>query len=162
MYQAKQGGRNQVRFKSLLNDDGRRLAQLSLEARFSRWLVKKGLCDIAAVSKALVNCQPQRLRIGEIAQQQGLLNQPQITRIRQLQQQTGDRFGQIAMQQGMITEDQLAVLLALQAEDPVMLSRALVVTELTTADIASVMLSQYFAETGTTPTEQPDEHLVRA
>ncbi|MGE3313463.1 MAG: HDOD domain-containing protein [Planctomycetaceae bacterium] len=148
MYQAKQGGRNQVRFKSLLNEGERRLAQLSLEYRFSRWLVKRGYFDIAAVSKAVLNCQPPRLRIGEIAQQQGLLNQPQISRIRQIQQQTGDRFGQIAMQQGYISEDQLAVLLAQQSEDPVLLSRALVSVDLTTADIASVMLNQYFAETG--------------
>lgn len=160
MYQAKQGGRNRVCFKTLLNEDERRLSQMALELRFSRWLVNKGLFDIATVSKAVLHCTQPRLRIGELAQQQGLLNPPQITRIRQLQQQTGERFGQIAIQQGYITEDQLATLLAQQAEDPTLLSRALVASGLTTPELAAVMLGQYFDATGTHPVSRPAEQLA--
>jgi len=156
MYEAKQGGRNQVRLSSLVSDEERRLTQRALELRFSRWLVQQGYFDVPTVSQALLRCQTQRMRVGEIAQQLGYLTPVQINHIRQTQQRTGERFGQAAMKLGLITEDQFARLLALQCEDPSALCRSLISADLATPEIAATLLEKFQAEWPAAPAPAPE------
>ena len=126
MYDSKRNGRNQVHLRSLVSEADRRMAARVLDQRFSRWLVSRKVLDIPAVSRAVLKCQPRRIRIGELAEQQGWLGEDDIRRILEDQQTTSQRFGQVACRLGLLTEQQVAMLIALQQEDPAALAGALV------------------------------------
>ena len=118
MYEAKQAGRNQVRLRSMLSDFDRQVFPLVMQRRFSRWLVGKGALDPTNASRALLHCQTQRIRLGEIATQIGLLSQDQVEAIRAGQTQSGLRFGEVAVELGLMNITQLAGLIAWQQENP--------------------------------------------
>ncbi|HEY2252438.1 MAG TPA: HDOD domain-containing protein [Planctomycetaceae bacterium] len=118
MYEAKQAGRNQVRLRNMMSDFDRQVIPLVLQRRFSRWLVSKGAVDPSNAAKALLHCQTERLRLGEIAEQIGLLTPSEIEAIRNGQTQTGLRFGEVAVQLGLVDLMQLAGLIAWQQENP--------------------------------------------
>lgn len=118
MYEAKQAGRNQVRLRNLMSDFDCQLFTLVLQRRFSRWLVSKGHVDPTNASRALLHCQTERLRLGEIAEEVGLLTQSQIEVIRTGQSQTGLRFGEVSVQLGFLDIMKVAGLIAWQQENP--------------------------------------------
>ncbi len=125
MYEAKQGGRNQVRVRVLLDQAERELTQAVASRRFSRWLVAGKHVDQAIVMRALVNISSASQKIGELAIQLGLLDANQINEILADQQTSGERFGQIAVRKGLISRQQLVELLSLQQENPRALAQAL-------------------------------------
>jgi len=118
MYEAKQAGRNEVRFRNLMSDFNRQLVALVLQRRFSRWLVNRGALDMAGVSRALLHFQSDRQRLGEIACRFELLTLAQVEAIRARQAQTGLRFGETAVGMNLFDLHQLAGLLAVQQENP--------------------------------------------
>ncbi len=117
MYEAKQGGRNQVRLRNMMNDFERQLFPMILQRRFSRWLVRKGAIDPTNASRALLHCQTERVGLAELAVQIGLLSELQIEAVRARQTETGLRFGEIAVRLGFLELSQLAGLLARQQEN---------------------------------------------
>lgn len=118
MYEAKQSGRNQVRLRNMMSDFDRQLFALTLQKRFSRWLVSRGALDPTTAAKALMHVQSERVRLAELALVGGLLNPAQVADIRAMQAETNLRFGEIAMQKGLLDVSQLAGLLARQQENP--------------------------------------------
>lgn len=128
MYEAKQGGRNQVRLRVLLDQTERDLAQAVTSRRFSRWLVAGKHLDQALVMRALVTIASNGQRIGELAVQLGLLEDHQVNQVLVDQELSGERFGQIAVRLGLITSPQLVELLSLQQESPRALALALAQT----------------------------------
>jgi diguanylate cyclase (GGDEF)-like protein len=126
MYEAKQGGRNQVRTKTLLSEKERELLRQVNQQRFSRWLVAQGVVDIPTVSKALAKCHKRHLRVGEIAVRRGLLTSEQVDQIVETQKrERKGRFGEIAVSLGYIDEMQLVELLVSQREDAPVLASTL-------------------------------------
>ena len=118
MYEAKQGGRNQVRVKILLDEKERELLNAVIQRRFSRWAVQKGYVEMAAASKALLTCPTHSTRLGELAMQFQLIDELQIDQVMTRQQKTGERFGDIAVQLGFLSREELVELLAIQQESP--------------------------------------------
>jgi diguanylate cyclase (GGDEF)-like protein len=118
MYEAKQAGRNLVRFRNLMSDFNRHLVALVLQRRFSRWLVHRGTLDLASVSRALLQSRTDRLRLGDIACYFELLTTAEVAEIRARQAQTGLRFGETAVRMNLLDIHQLAGLLAVQHENP--------------------------------------------
>lgn len=118
MYSAKQTGRNRVCFRNYMSEFNRQLVADVLQRRFSRWLVRKQALDLTSVSRALLQCPTEHIRLGALACQFALLADEQIAAIRTSQAQTGARFGEAAVKLGFLGVHQLAGLLALQHENP--------------------------------------------
>jgi hypothetical protein len=126
MYEAKQGGRNRVSWRSLLSPFEHELLSAINQKRFSRWLVNCGGLDILGVSRALLRANPIRHSLGDISRRYGVLRNDQIRDIVESQHASGLRFGEAAVRQGCLDVDHLALLLALQREDPLELRLNLV------------------------------------
>ncbi|MEZ6046293.1 MAG: GGDEF domain-containing protein [Planctomycetaceae bacterium] len=126
MYDSKRNGRNQVHIRSIIDPAQERLAQLSNQKRFSRWLVRHGHARIEDVSQVLLNCQFPHEKIGVLAQKMGYLGAEQVDYILQMQKESNDRFGITAISLGFLNEEQVAYLLALQLEDSGQVAQALV------------------------------------
>jgi hypothetical protein len=148
MYEAKQAGRNLVCFRNLMSEFDRRLVPQSLQNRFSRWLVSEGALDLAAVSRALLQCHTERVRLGDLACQLGMLTPAHVEAIRARQAQIGRRFGETAVRLGLLEIDQLARLLAIQHENPRDLALTLARLRLLEASRIQSLLDAYEAELG--------------
>jgi diguanylate cyclase (GGDEF)-like protein len=125
MYESKQAGRNQVRFRALLSEAERQLVQLVMQRRFSRWLVSRKVFSVPDISKVLLQFTSPTIRIGELAMRQGWLEPHQIEQILQEQGHSGRRFGEVAVKLKMLHERQVVDLLALQQENPFRLAETL-------------------------------------
>ena len=126
MYEAKVGGRNQVRMHSLLDDLERRLSDLTAQRRFSRWLIAQSVLDFQAVASVLAECRPDHVRIGELARQLGYLDSTEVELILLEQQRTGERFSAVATRLQLLEQEQIVDLLAVQQEDARLLATLLV------------------------------------
>lgn len=146
LYESKEGGRNQVRSRSLLEEPSRRLIEQVAKSRLSRWLVDRGALDVKSVSRALVQYAGGAQRLGDLAQQQGWLTRDQIGQVLRAQEQNTLRFGETAIQLGVLSEQRLYRLLALQQEEPLALARVLVRLELLGRRQAAELLAEYLAE----------------
>jgi hypothetical protein len=146
LYDSKRSGRNCVRFRSLVSDADQALQQLVAAQRFSRWLVNEKLLDVAAVSRALVDCPPQSTRIGELGLTAGYFTANQVQAVLLDQDVSGDRFGEIAIRQGLLTQSQLSQLLALQHENPKRLTASIVRLGLMSPDQAADALERYIEQ----------------
>lgn len=146
MYESKRNGRNRVTVRCLMKEDERRLAQLIVKRRFSRWLVNRQILDIPTASKVLLNCQTERRLVGDLACQNGYLDTQAVKSILEEQLATDERFGEAARRLGLLTESQLAQLLAWQNEDPIGLAQQLVRSGVLGRQDTEILLEQYLAE----------------
>lgn len=145
LYEAKNGGRNQVRLRSLISDLDRQVLQMVTNQRFSRWLVAKGLLDVSSASRALLEAPIQPSRIGELAEMYGYLTASQIAAVMDEQRVCGERFGAIAVRLNMLTLDQLVHLLTLQQENPKQLASVIIRMGMLAPEKAADALEQYIA-----------------
>lgn len=148
LYAAKAAGRNQVSSASLISEDDRKLNQLVTSQKFSRWLVQHQLLDIATVSRAMLEVPLTALRIGEIAQNMGLLTDQQVATILQTQEAMDERSGRIAIRLGYLTIEQLATILATQHENPRELTSAIIRLGLLAPESATAALESYLLSLG--------------
>lgn len=148
MYEAKQAGRNRLRTRNLMSEFDKQLVPQVLQRRFSRWLVSKGALDLESVSRALLHCHTERVRLGELAAQLGLVTQPQVEAVRAAQAQTGLRFGELAVRMKLLEMVELAGLMALQHENPRDLAVVLVRLGLIDASRIQSLLDAYDSEVG--------------
>jgi diguanylate cyclase (GGDEF)-like protein len=151
LYESKQAGRNRATVRSLIGEEERRLLLHVAQLRFSRWLVARQWLDIAAVSRALIDCQRQSALIGELAVHHHLLTREQIDAVLLEQQRTARRFGEIARQKAWITETQLAQLLAWQQEDPKQMASVLIRKGLLAPERVAAALDEYLAQFDASP-----------
>jgi len=143
MYEAKQAGRNQLRLRNLMSEFDRALIPLILQSRFSRWLTSNGTLEPESVSKALLQCHSERARIGDLAEQMGLLTGAEVDAVRESQRQIGLRFGEIAVRMGLLDLPTLARLLARQQENPRDLASALAHLGLISRDQVQPLVEAY-------------------
>ena len=146
MYDSKHAGRNHVHLRSLLDDTQKRLTKAIAARRFSRWIVTRGVLDIATVSRVLLRCETPRRPIGQIARLRGVLDDLQIERILAETARSGERFGETALRLGLLTEPLLADLLARQQEEPRRLGESFVEEGLCDAARVDALLAAHSAE----------------
>ena len=145
MYDAKQLGRNRVVFRSLLDDMERKLMQLTIDRSFSRWLVLRNILNSQIVENLLLDYSPERLPLGELAIDTGLLTDKQVAKILDLQGENEERFGAVALALNLLTLDELAMLLARQRENPIQLARQLIGKRLLEESQALELVNEYLA-----------------
>ncbi len=126
MYESKRRGRNCITLQSMASDLERRLSHLAIDYRFSNWLAKNKVIDLASVVDVVQKSRPESSHIGELALKRGWLDQTSVQKVLETQKSTRERFGTIAHSLGLLTDVQLGCLLADQAEDPEVLSELLV------------------------------------
>lgn len=146
LYRAKAEGRNRVCRDTLISEVDREFQRQINSHRFSRWLVQQGHLEIPLVSRALLQCPPSTVRIGELAEQQGYLTRAQVDDILQEQAHCDERFGTIAVRLGLLQGAQLVHLLTLQHENPTQLTAAIVKLGLLPPDRAAAALEDYQGE----------------
>ncbi|MCH9654652.1 MAG: GGDEF domain-containing protein [Gimesia sp.] len=148
MYESKEKGRNQVQVRSIISKDDQELQQLVKRSRFSRWLVTKKIFDIPTISKALLKCpqEEKRAKIGKLAIAEKLLTDLQVTKILDLQKESGKRFGDAAIQLNLLTQQQVSYLLALQIEPPIALGKTLITLELLESAHTTELIKQFLLE----------------
>ena len=93
MYEAKQLGRNRIVFRSMLNEAERHLVQRTLDCSFTHWLVERKILDSQTLENILSDYSPERLPLGQLAVETGILTEDQVARIVQSQDSQTDRFG---------------------------------------------------------------------
>ncbi len=145
MYDAKELGRNRVVFRSLLDDQERRLMELTIDRSFSRWLVARNVLNSQIVENLLLDYSPERLPLGELAVDTGLLTEEQVARILERQGENDERFGAVALELHLLSLDQLAMLLARQRENPIQLARQLIAKRLLEESQALELVNEYLA-----------------
>jgi diguanylate cyclase (GGDEF)-like protein len=146
LYAAKNSGRNQVQFRSLVDQWERDLMHQVTQHRFSRWLVGKQLLDMPAVSRAVLGCPSTPVRIGELGEQLGYLTATETAQVLQRQEQTGERFGAVAVQLQLLSLPQLVHLLTLQQESPRDLAKEIARLGLMPPDQVAAALQTYLSE----------------
>ncbi len=151
LYQSKHEGRNRVTVKSVIPEPDRHLIGLVSQHRFSRFLVTKNVIDIPNISKILLECPPQQVRVGELAVQLGYLVPEQVTKILAFQEQSGDRFCQSAVRLNMLTGNQVVHLLAIQQEDPRAVAGAIIRSGLIPPQTVATYLDEYQRSHAPTP-----------
>jgi diguanylate cyclase (GGDEF)-like protein len=126
MYESKRRGRNCITLQSMATDFERRLSHLAIEHRFSNWLTKNNVINLASIVDLIQKSRPESSHIGELALKRGWLDQPSVQKALETQKSTRERFGTVAHRLGLLTDVQLGCLLADQAEDPEVLCELLV------------------------------------
>lgn len=138
------GGGNHIYFDSLVDEvELQRLFMIN-QFRFSRWLIAQGVLDIPRVGKALIDFKQPRVRLGELAMRQELLNAEEIEQILDEQEETQDRFGTIAVRRDVLSEDQLVGLLILQQEDPLQAAEQFLCKGVLDQQRLQTLLKEYF------------------
>ena len=126
MYESKRRGRNCITLQSMASEFERRISQLATENRFSNWLAKNKVIDLASVVFLVQKARPEAAHIGELALKHGWLDQSSVQKVLETQKSTRERFGTVANRLGLLTDVQLGCLLAEQAEDTEVLAKSLV------------------------------------
>jgi len=126
MYESKRRGRNCITLQSMASEFERRISQLATENRFSNWLAKNKVVDLASVVCLVQKARPETMHIGELALKHGWLDQTSVQKVLETQKSTRERFGTVANRLGLLTDVQLGCLLADQAEDAEFLAKSLV------------------------------------
>lgn len=143
LYEAKHGGRNRVRYSSLVPEADRQLIHAITRHRFSRWLVARQQLGIEAAARALLECSVQRAKVGDLAVQHGYLTGDQLDAILQEQERNGERFGAAARRLELLTQEQLVHVLSLQHEDPKQLAAMVIQLGLLPPDQTAAALDEY-------------------
>lgn len=143
LYRSKSEGRNRVNVCSLVSEADRTMFALINKHRFSRWLVARQHIDVTQVSRALVQCQTDHCRVGELAVRNGYLTELQVGAILEAQTSSGDRFGQIAVERGLLGLDHVVHLLSLQQENPQQLAAAIARLGLMSPSAIMIALEEY-------------------
>jgi len=146
MYESKRRGRNCVTMNSMATELERRIAHLVTENRFSHWLVERKVIDGADMFEVAQSSRPPEVRLGELAWSKDWLKKPDVQKILDIQESTGERFGAIAHRLDLLNEQQLALLLAEQSECSDMLQEQLIDAGLISAQEAETLFSQFFHE----------------
>lgn len=160
MYESKRSGRNRTTVRCLMREDERRLASLTNQRRFSRWLVDRKILDILTASKVLLSCQTRSTTLGEMACHYRVLTEECVQKILDEQQTTQERFGEASLRLGLLNEQQLAQLLAWQDEDPRTFANQLVESGALGSQETEMVLAKYLAESDIQPMASAKREVV--
>ncbi len=144
LYESKENGRNQARYRCLINAQERDLIKSVNHLKFSRWLVAKEILDIMTISRILLQVPPDQRSLGEIAVDLKMMDCEQVDKLASFQKANNrKRIGDTAVEMGYVSPAELHLLLCWQCEPPDRLMNAMAANNILPAARCQELLTQY-------------------
>lgn len=123
---------------------------------FGQFLLERRIINSDQLSKAIDYQQKQKLKLGELAVQEGFMDQAQVDQVRNAQKSTDKFFGEICVEKGLLTPDQLKKIITLQKNNHVYLGESLVHLGILSQDEVRKQLDNFKEDQ-----KEIDEHEVK-
>lgn len=119
---------------------------------FGNYLLNKGKITKDQFTSCMEYMRANRVKLGLIAESEGLLTRKQSDELNQLQMQSDKRFGDLAIEKGYLTDADISHLLQLQGNPYLIFVQALEENKLMNRDEITELVSQFQKEAGLTNT----------
>jgi diguanylate cyclase (GGDEF)-like protein len=153
MYSAKNHGKNQVHFVSLLTPDDVEMMAGIQRCLFSRFLEERGIASREVLASAARESSGNAFFMGRLARRLGWIGPRRLRRILFEQRKTHEMFGEAAQRLGYLSRPQVYALLAIQQENPEELIDYLVSERILEASRGQALVTEYYrsVKTGSPP-----------
>lgn len=119
---------------------------------FGNYLLNKGKITKAQFTSCMEYMRSNRVKLGLIAETEGLLTRKQSDELNHLQMQSDKRFGDLAIEKGYLTDADISHLLQLQGNPYLIFVQALEENQILTRDEITALIDEFQKETGLTNT----------
>ncbi len=113
---------------------------------FGNYLLEKGKITEEQFSSCMDYMKANRVKLGLIAEAEGLLTRAQANELNRLQMQTDKRFGDLAVEKGYLTEGDITNLLHMQGNPYLIFVQALEESQLLSREEIDSLLDEYQKE----------------
>lgn len=110
---------------------------------FGNYLLNEGIITKAEFTSCMEYMRANRVRLGLIAESEGLLTRKQADELNNLQMQTDKRFGDLAIEKGYLKEEDITHLLQLQGSPYLIFIQALEENQILNRDYATALVSGF-------------------
>lgn len=119
---------------------------------FGNYLLNEGIITKAQFTSCMEYMRANRVKLGLIAESEGLLTRKQADELNRLQMQTDKRFGDLAVEKGYLKEEDITHLLQLQGSPYLIFVQALEENQILNRDYTTALVSGFQEENGLTNT----------
>lgn len=119
---------------------------------FGNYLLNKGKITKAQFTSCMEYMRSNRVKLGLIAETEGLLTRKQSDELNHLQMQSDKRFGDLAIEKGYLTDADISHLLQLQGNPYLIFVQALEENQILTRDEITALIEEFQKESGLTNT----------
>lgn len=119
---------------------------------FGNYLLNKGKITKAQFTSCMEYMRANRVKLGLIAESEGLLTRQQANELNHLQMKSDKRFGDLAIEKGYLTDSDISHLLQLQGNPYLIFVQALEDNHIMNRDEVSDLIADFQKETSLTNT----------
>lgn len=119
---------------------------------FGNYLLNNGLITKDQFSSCMEYMRANRVKLGLVAESEGLITRAQADELNRLQMQTDKRFGDLAVEKGYLTDTDISHLLQLQGSPYLIFVQALEENDILSRDKCLKLVSQFQKDAGLTKT----------
>ncbi len=119
---------------------------------FGNYLLNKGKITKAQFTSCMEYMRANRVKLGLIAETEGLLTRQQSEELNHLQMQSDKRFGDLAIEKGYLTDADISHLLQLQGNPYLIFVQALEENQILNRDEITTLVAEFQKEAGLTKT----------
>ena len=119
---------------------------------FGNYLLKKKKITKDQFSSCMEYMRANRVKLGLVAESEGLITRKQADELNRLQMQTDKRFGDLAIERGYLTDTDISHLLQLQGSPYLIFVQALEENNILHRDETMKLVSDFQKESGLTNT----------
>ncbi len=119
---------------------------------FGNYLLNKGKITKAQFTSCMEYMRANRVKLGLIAETEGLLTRKQSEELNHLQMQSDKRFGDLAIEKGYLTDADISHLLQLQGNPYLIFVQALEENHILNRDEITTLVAEFQKEAGLTKT----------
>lgn len=119
---------------------------------FGNYLLNNGLITKDQFSSCMEYMRANRVKLGLVAESEGLITRAQADELNRLQMQTDKRFGDLAVEKGYLTDTDISHLLQLQGSPYLIFVQALEENNILSRDKCLKLVSQFQKDAGLTKT----------
>lgn len=119
---------------------------------FGNYLLNNGAITEDQFSSCMEYMRANRVKLGLVAESEGLITRAQADELNRLQMQTDKRFGDLAVEKGYLTDTDISHLLQLQGSPYLIFVQALEENDILSRDKCLELVSQFQKDAGLTKT----------